>query len=145
MKNLLLGSILCFAISVDSAVANTNPIKAIVEAVENFASNADQQNVAKMEKTLHKDFRAVLNQLFGSKEVSITNKESYLELLKAKKIGGDTRIVTINSVDIQGKNAFVKATFKGKKLNFNTYLLLVEEEKGLWKIISDTPLITTVE
>jgi len=146
MKTLFLGTILCFAMT-DSYGENTphiNPAKAIIEAVEVFAKSADQQNAAKMGKVLHKDFRALVNRLFGSKDLSVTNKETYLSLLETKKIGGDNRTVVINSINIQGANAYVHATFKGEKLIFNTYLLLVENEDGAWQIINDMPVIEKV-
>lgn len=147
MKTLLLGTVLCLAIgnSYGNINPKTNPAKAIIEAVEAFVKSADQQNVAKMEKILHKDFRALLNRLFGGKDLSVTNKETYLSLLEAKKIGGDDRKVIINSIDIKGPNAYVQATFQGEKLIFNTYLLLVENEDGGWQIVNDMPVIEKVE
>jgi len=147
MKTLFLGTVLCFSI-MDSYGRNTpnlNPANAIIEIVEAFAKSADQQNTAKMGKILHKDFRALINRLFGSEDLSVTNKETYLSLLESKKIGGDNRTVIINSINIQGANAYVHATFKGEKLIFNTYLLLVEREDGVWQIISDMPVIEKVK
>lgn len=143
MKTLLLATILCLGIN--NVYGHSNPAKAIIEAVEMFAKSADQQNVSKMEKILHKDFRALLNRLFGSKDLSVTNKATYLSLLEAKKIGGDDRKVIINSMDIKGSNAYVQATFHGKKLIFETYLLLVESENGTWQIVNDMPVIEKIE
>ncbi|MBL4650468.1 MAG: nuclear transport factor 2 family protein [Aureispira sp.] len=147
MKTLLLGTILCFAVtnSYGKNSPNQNPANAIIDVVEAFGKSADQQNATKMGKILHKDFRALLNRLFGGKDLSVTNKETYLSLLESKKIGGDNRTVIINSINIQGANAYVHATFKGEKLIFNTYLLLVEKEDGVWQIISDMPVIEKVK
>ncbi|WMX14268.1 nuclear transport factor 2 family protein [Aureispira sp. CCB-E] len=143
MKTLLLGTILC--LSLTDNYGQSNSAKGIVDVVEMFAKSADQQNVTKMKKVLHKDFRALVNRMFGSKDLSVTDKETYLSLLEAKKIGGDDRAVRINSISIQGANAYVHATFVGKKLIFNTYLLLVEQEDGTWQIVNDMPVIEKVE
>jgi aminopeptidase N len=146
METLLLGTVLCFAITNNYGenTPNSNPAKEIIEVVEAFAKSADQQNSAKMDKVLHKDFRALVNRLFGSKDLSVTDKKTYLSLLEAKKIGGDNRTVIINSINIQGANAYVHATFKGESLIFNTYLLLVENEDGTWQIVNDMPVIEKV-
>jgi len=119
-----------------------NEEKAVKEAVKLFSQSADLQNTNNMNKVLHKNFRAVLNQLFGSKEVSITDKETYLALLKDKKIGGDKRKVSFESVDIYGKNASVKAVFDGNALKFSTYILLVKTAEGKWQVINDMPIIS---
>lgn len=145
MKNLFLASILCLTTSYTYALTNPNPAKAIIEAVEAFVKSADTQNTTKMEKVLHNDFRVLGNRLFGSKTLSVTNKKDYIAMLAAKKIGGDDRTVIINSIDIQGANAYVNATFNGKKLTFNTYLLLVEDKDGSWKVLSDMPVISKIE
>ncbi len=116
-------------------------LEKISEAIHHFVSAADQRNSAEMDKVLHKDFRAVVNRLFGSTEVSIMNKTLYLDLLKQGKIGGDNRTVEINSVNLEGNNAVVRASFSGKELKFNTFIQLVKDTEGHWSLISDMPLI----
>jgi hypothetical protein len=107
--------------------------------VSAFAGNADKQYAAAMKTVLHADFRAAVNRVFGSENVSIITKESYVQMIADKKIGGDTRKVSITSVDVQGNNAHVKATFTGEKLTFNTYLLFVKDPSSAWALISDMP------
>ena len=122
----------------------SNDEKAISTAVHHFAANADQQDVKKMAAVLDDNFRAVVNRLFGSKEVSIMDKSLYLQLLKDKKIGGSKRDVTILTMNITNNNAAVKAQLVGKNLLFTTYLLLVKNEEGDWKIVNDMPFIEKV-
>lgn len=113
----------------------------VVQAVESFAKSADKQDVKQMDTLMHTDFRAIVNRLFGSEEVAIMDKAVYLDLLQQGKIGGDERTVTIQSIHFEGHNALVKATFTGKELIFHTFIQLVQEASGAWKVISDMPTI----
>ncbi len=113
----------------------------ITETIHSFAKAADDRNFNLMQEVLHDDFRAIVNQLFDSKEVSITDKKTYLNLLKNGIIGGDKRDVIILSMDIEDKNAHVKAKLIGHELKFTTFLQLVQIEQGVWKVISDMPVI----
>lgn len=117
----------------------------VSEAVHAFAKNADEQDVNAMDKLLHEQFRAIVNQAMGSKEVQIIDKGSYLNLLKAKKLGGDTRSVTILSIDLEAQNALVKARFSGKKRTFITFIQLVANAEREWKIVSDLPVIQKLD
>jgi len=116
----------------------------VSNAVHQFAKNADNHNVSGMQEILHEDFRAIVNQAFGSKEVQIMDKTSYIDLLKAKKIGGDQREVIILSIDLEDKNAIVKAKFAGTKLTFMTFIQLVKDVNGHWSVMSDMPKIDKV-
>ncbi|MEM9887118.1 MAG: nuclear transport factor 2 family protein [Bacteroidota bacterium] len=123
-----------------------NPIKgddteAIIQAVELFSDSADKRNVKAMETIMHADFRAIVNRVFGSAEVSIMDKSLYLDLLKQGKLGGEEREVTIESIHLEGHNALVKATLEGKELRFITFMQLVKATSGEWKVISDMPNI----
>ena len=116
-------------------------LEKISKAVHDFSSSADQRDIKNMDKILHKDYRAVVNRLFGSEEVSVMNKSLYLDLLKQEKIGGDSRSVEIQSIDVEENNAVVRATFTGKELIFTTFIQLVKDVEGNWLIISDLPRI----
>lgn len=123
------------------AMAQKKEEAKVKAVVEQFAGNADKQDAAAMKSVLHDNFRAVVNRAFGAEDVSIMDKPAYLQLLTDKKIGGDARKVTFSAIDINGNNASVKAIFQGEKLTFTTYLLLVKETSGEWKLISDMPVI----
>jgi len=127
-----------------SDATDEKDLQKISAAVHAFAESADKQDIPKMDEVLHAEFRAVVNRLFGSEEVAVMPKTAYLDLLKAGKIGGDSRTVQIQSIDLEGNNAMVRAVFTGKELVFTTYLQLVKEAAGNWKIISDMPTIEKI-
>lgn len=137
MKVLMLLS--CFSALTIISSTPTSDQEAIKKAVKTFATAADQQDVEAMDAILHPEYRAVLNQLFGSKQVTLLDKASYLAMLKAKKIGGDKRSIAIQTVDINDLNAMVKVQLKGAKATFTTYLLLAKGSDQMWRIISDMP------
>lgn len=114
----------------------------VKETIVNFAKYADQQNANEVDKILDPNYIAFSNRLFGSKEVSLTDKTTYLKLLSDKKIGGDKRKVTILSVDITEANAAVKVQMDGEKMKFTSYILLARDENGIWTIVGDMPYIS---
>ena len=137
---LLLFSLIAFA---DNPKENISiDIEKISRVVSQFSQSADQRNLQKMEEVLHPEFRSVVNRLFGSEEVSVMDRSIYLNLLKEEKIGGDKREVAIQSVNIQGNTAIVKAILLGKSLRFDTYLQLIKDVNGKWWIVSDMPSIS---
>ncbi|MEM6696989.1 MAG: nuclear transport factor 2 family protein [Bacteroidota bacterium] len=142
MKSLFLIMSVFFASNSNlDTVEKDADMNAVIEAVEQFVESADQRNVEQMDVIMHSNFRAIVNRLFGSEEVSIMDKALYLDLLKQGKIGGDDRTITIESIHFEGNNALVKASFEGKELVFHTFMQLVRETSGDWKIISDMPNI----
>ena len=126
--------------SLNTAEEDTN-MAAVIKAVEQFTKSADKRDVKQMDAIMHSNFRAIVNRLFGSEEVSIMDKALYLDLLKKGKIGGDNRKITVESIHFEGSNALVKATLEGEELIFYTFIQLVQETSGDWKIISDMPNI----
>jgi len=106
-----------------------------------FSQYADQQDVTAMSSILNEQYHTYLNRLMGGTQVKTLDKTTYLQMLKDKKIGGDDRKVTIESIDISGNNASVKIRMEGKKLNFASYLLLAKAESGDWQIVADMPSV----
>ncbi|MEL7226572.1 MAG: nuclear transport factor 2 family protein [Cyanobacteria bacterium J06576_12] len=123
---------------------DSNDLAAIEQAVRDFASAGDQQNVEKLETVLHPQFRAVVNRLFGSEEVSLMDKAVYLQLIEAGKIGGDERSVHILQLEVVGNNASVRAVLDGKAMHFTTFMSLVKNTDGSWQVIGDFPHIQKV-
>lgn len=113
----------------------------ITDVVTQFAQFADNQDANAMSAILDDQYRAYLNRLMGSNQVSTLDKTMYLQLLKDKKIGGEKRTVSIGTGDINGNNAFVKVKMEGAKMKFVSYLLLAKTEAGEWKIVADMPAI----
>ena len=117
----------------------------VTDLVHAFSKSADERDVDKMQTILHDDFRAIVNQAFGSKEIQYMDKASYLNLLKNEVIGGDDRTVIVLSIDMEEKNAVVKARFAGSELVFTTFIQIVKNSDEEWKVISDLPIIQKVK
>lgn len=123
---------------------NHQDLTKIDEAIRAFAKAGDQQDVRILEKVLHPEYRAVVHRAFGSPDLSLMDKTLYLQLMRDKKIGGDTREVYVLQVDLTNNIATVNAVFQGKMLRFNTYISLLKLENGDWQIIGDMPDISKV-
>lgn len=141
MLQQIFGTLFAFlAVGTHPASTNTDEQK-IREVITNFAAYGDQQNADAMDAILDPGYRAVLNRLFGSKEINFLDKFTYLQMLRDKKLGGDQRQVAIHSVDITNNNAVVKAEFAGQKMTLITFMLLTKTEAGDWKIVVDMPAV----
>lgn len=141
MTRLIFASMMTLLSSGTHPNFNATHEQQIREVVTNFAAYGDQQNADAMDALLDPGYRAVLNRLFGSKEVNFLDKATYLQMLRDKKLGGDQRQVTIHSVDITNNNAVVKAEFIGQKMTLITFMLLTKTEAGEWKIVVDMPAV----
>lgn len=141
MKKVFFASILLMSIRLESQAQNTSDIAIIADAVRTFSNSGDQQDATKLDAILHPQFRAVVHRLFGAPDISLMGKALYLQLIRDKKIGGDSREVHILDMEITNNIATVKAILQGKALRFTTYISLVKLENGTWQIIGDLPHI----
>jgi ketosteroid isomerase-like protein len=116
-------------------------IKAIKKTVSTFSKAGDQNDVEALDKCLDSHYRIVMNQLFGSKELSVMTREVYMEKIGSKAFGGDEREVIFHEVLVNGNTACVKATLKGKKATFTSFFTLAKNAAGDWLLLSDVPVI----
>jgi Putative lumazine-binding len=130
--------------SASSMAQQITDLAKVEAAVRQFSAAGDRQDVASLDKVLHPQYRAVVNRAFGSPDLSLMDKVLYLQLMKDKKIGGDTREVFILQTDLGATSAMVKAIFHGKTLRFTTFISLVKLPSGEWQIVSDMPEIEKV-
>ncbi len=121
--------------------AQMNDEKAIEVVIHSFAEAGDQQNVEALSDCLDESYRIVMNQLFGSKEVSVMAREVYLQKIKAKEFGGDSRNTEVETILVNGNTASAKVIFKGKQMTFVSIIGLVKNAKGDWKMVSEVPVI----
>lgn len=142
MKILLLISVWLCAFDVQPP---TDDLTAVSKAVHAFSQSADTKDLKKMETVLHDDFRAIVNQAFESEKVEFMDKSLYLQLLKDGKIGGSKRKVELLSIDMTVNTAIVKAKLSGEQLIFTTFIQVVKNAKGEWKVLSDMPQIEVVK
>ncbi len=141
---MLIFSALLLIGSLTTQAQQTDDLAKIEAVVRAFSTAGDQQDATRLDKILHPQYRAIVNRLFGSPDLSLMDKTLYLQLIADKKIGGDTREVFMLQIDIEGNTAFVKAILKGKVLRFTTFVSLVKLPDGTWQIISDMPEIEKV-
>ena len=119
-----------------ATAASASPEK----AVQRFVAAGDAQDIKSMERVLHEDF--VTRFSVGESGKPITMKRSaYLSGLAAKKFGGDTRQVQLESVHHLGKFSLALVRIKGKKGSFRSAYTLMKVG-STWKIVTDMSVFT---
>ena len=144
MRKLTISGILCLLVSIMGCAQNKtdSPESDLVkEAITNFAKATETNNTKQLDKYLDQNYRIVMNQAFGSKEVAVISKEIYLGKIKSKEWGGEKRTVTISNININGNTASVNVLFEGEKMTFNSTIILVKDINSKWKLVSDIPVI----
>lgn len=116
--------------------------KAVEQAINAFVKAADNYDLSTLNKMLDPNFRIVMNQLFGSKDITIMDRATYLDKIKSKEFGGDSRSISFDLVHVEGQNASAVVTLKGAKMTFISQLHLVKDASGNWKVIEDIPTVT---
>lgn len=139
MKISLLMLILAISVVKSHAQSSTSDAQ-VKSAITAFANATANQDVAELEKLLDTNFRVTMNRMFGSSEVLVMDRTSYLGKIKAKEFGGETREVTIHELDINGNLAMAKVKFTGEMI-FTSYLLFAQGVDGKWRLVSDLPAI----
>ena len=124
-----------------AAIAQKSDMNAIKSTITAFAKAGDNQDVSALEPLLDANYRVVMNQLFGSTEVSVMPRAVYIEKIRAKEFGGDTRTLTFENVQVNGNTAVAQVLFKGQKMSFNSLLTLTQNAKGDWQLVQDCPVI----
>ncbi len=140
MKKTLLAGMLAL-LSASSALSQNTEEKAVKQTIISFAKAADNSDAPAIAELLDDNFRIVMNQLFGSKEVSIMPKTVYVEKIRTKEFGGEPRKVTIENVQINGNTATAKVTYAGAKMTFVSLTTLVKHTDGIWKLVSEMPVV----
>lgn len=139
MKKIMLMSLLSvFSFSTMNGQTEEKAVKKVITA---FAKAGDANDYKSLDKLLDPNYRVVMNQLFGSKEVSIVPKSVYVEKIKSKEWGGDTRELDFLKIIINGNTALAHVKMKGEKAVFVSLISLVKNESGNWIMISDIPII----
>ena len=116
-------------------------VKNIKKVITEFSKAGDHNNSEKLDSYLDDNYRVVMNRLFGSAEVTVMPKSVYLQKIKSKEYGGDTRVLTIENVVVNGTTASAKVTFKGTKMTFISIVILIQDLDGTWKLLCDTPIV----
>lgn len=111
----------------------------VEHVVRQFTQAADERRIDDVGSLLHDQFRVVINRAFGSDDLSVMTRDVYMDMLRQGKLGGDSREVRFDLIDVLGNNALVKVRLKGKQMTFTSYLSLVKTKEGKWLIVNDQP------
>ncbi len=114
----------------------------VIAALKNFTEGADEANIDRLSKAMHKDFLNIQNGYFDKKGVYLINKEDYVEHVSTGKFGGVPREINIHSVDIMEDMAMVKLTLSSEYLHFHSYISLVNEDG--WTVIGNFPKVELI-
>ncbi len=140
MKKLILTAIAGILFSVN-LYSQTNDMEAVKQTITAFSKAGDTNDVSELEKHLDDNYRVVMNRLFGSTEVAVMPRAAYIEKIRTKEFGGDTRKLTIENIVVNGNTASARVTFAGTKMTFVSLITLVRDNEGAWRLISDVPVI----
>lgn len=119
-----------------------DPQVEVRKVLELFVKAGDERNTNQLQLLLHDHFRVVANQVLGSTAVNTLSKAQYLTLMQEGKLGGDTRVLSIQSLEIIGKNASARVKIVGKTLTFDSFYHLIQNTEGQWQLVQDLPFAT---
>ena len=139
MKKMLLSA--AAAAIMTSAAAQSTPLQGVTDAINAFVTAADTRNTEQLEAILDPQFRIVMNRLFGSANVDVMTRGQYLGKIASGEFGGEARQSSISQVQVNGNTATAVVKLVGSKLTFTSTLVLVQDAKGAWLIVSDVPVI----
>lgn len=136
MKKLVFALMYCLAVPAVLYAQETDleaDKAAITTVIEDYSKGADDQDAERTGRALHENS---WQHVFFPNGPRTFNKETYLQLLEAKRIGGDERAISVESIDItEGTSAAAKVILTGSELVFVHYMGLLKVE-GQWQIMS---------
>jgi ketosteroid isomerase-like protein len=139
MKSVLIISIISLLGIVSPSL--TDEKQEVKQVIIEFSKAGDAQDAAKIQQLTSPNYRIVMNQLFGSKEINTMDRATYIQMIENKKFGGDVRTAIVNSIIISGNNAVADVTLNGKAMNVRSLFNLSKNQNGKWVLLSDTPTI----
>ncbi len=114
------------------------PIETILTA---YVQAGDRQDPEALDLLLDDEYRVVLNRLFGSEEVTILEKQAYLDKIRSKEFGGDKRTMEIEQLSVYGTSATARVRLRGAQFSSLSFLHVIQDTDGDWRLISDMPVI----
>jgi len=102
-------------------------------AVQAFIDAGDARDTRSLERVLHDDFRVLARMPDGLK---VMERSLYLDLIKAKKLGGVPRETNVHTVMLQGDLATVRGTLASAKADFDCTWTLARNGES-WQVIQD--------
>lgn len=125
---LLLGSFF-LAATFTTTVTDEADVRAVIKK---FASAGDTQNAGDMQQVLHPEAQQFF---MGENGLVRLDTPTYLGMIEQKKIGGQSRKLHIQNVDVNGNMATAKAALSNDAYHFDNYISLMKVD-GAWQIMS---------
>lgn len=100
-----------------------------------------QRDVSRLQDLLHPNFRVTANGFPSPKDFTLIDKDSYLQLMKDKRIGGEPYVVQIEQLGLHEISGMVQATLRGSKSVMKIFLSLLQVPSGEWQIVANVPEI----
>jgi len=129
----LLGAILMGILSSATQALDAQAMQTLTA----YAQGTEYQDMAMLEGAFHKDFRVVAMTADG---LRVIDRDSYLALIKAKKIGGHKRTLNIKQVIEGDKLIQVSLTLRGENAIFHDHLDLIKQDSA-WQILHNSTQI----
>ncbi|WP_027420441.1 nuclear transport factor 2 family protein [Crocinitomix catalasitica] len=123
------------------ANAQNGDMQKVEATIKAFVLAGDKNKADEIGNYLDDNYRIVMNRLFGSESVSTMDKATYVEKIRSKEYGGDTRKITILNLSSNGNSVSATVKLVGEKMTATSIFILLQDAKGNWKIVSDTVMI----
>lgn len=117
-----------------------NPEAEVRSCIQAFVKAGDTYDAQAVDAVLNENYRVVMNRLFGSSDIMLIDKATYIEKISTKEWGGDKRKVEILAIAVNGPNATAKVSLVGAQTKVTSIFSLVQDAKGHWTLISDIPV-----
>jgi hypothetical protein len=114
----------------------------IREMLTRYFIAVDAQNAIDAGGYLESNFRVVLNNFKDLPEPTVLDKNQYLGMMQAGKVGGSPRSVSFEFIDSNRSVAIAKVVLESENTVFRSYYQLINKA-GSWYILSDTPEVNT--
>ncbi len=108
------------------------------KTIESYVQGADEQVVELVENAFHDNFQVFAH---SKGSIRVLDKNTYLELLKAKKIGGSKRQIEYLDLNVDDPVGTARVNLVGDEVTFHDHLSLIKEE-GSWKIVSNITYVS---
>jgi len=105
----------------------------IRSVIENYAKGADTRDTDLLEQSFHDQFRVVA---VTGEGIQTIDKETYLALITAEKIGGVARELDIEWITAKGETAKAEVRLTANGTTFHDDLAFVRED-GTWRIVNN--------
>lgn len=132
MKSFIMLIAMALVLIVPTKAGNKAEEASIRQVLSLYKDSGDKQDPQLADKALHREFALYY---IGPKGLTKSTLDEYKQALQAKKIGGDTRSMTLEHLEAKDNVAGAAITLRGRQATFTQFVNLVKEN-GAWKIIN---------